>query len=62
MVIKYSEKADKLLEFVKPYLDCTQIPVVLKYGTPESVKEAYEEWQRITDEEEQAVLEEMGLI
>lgn len=62
MVIKYSEKADKLLEFVKPYLDFTQIPVVLKYGTPESVKEAYEEWQRITDEEEQAVLEEMGLI
>lgn len=62
MRIIYSKKANDLFDLIDPYIDYTKIPVKLKADTPEKIRNAYDEWLKISKEEEKRYLESMGLI
>ena len=62
MRLKYSQKARELFDLIDPYIDYTKVPVKLKADTPDTIQKAYDEWLKITNQEEKVALEADGVI
>lgn len=51
MRMQFSEKVKDLRELTKPYLVTNGINVSVKEDAPEEIKEAFEEYKRLANEE-----------